>query len=177
MQVRFPIASDAVAQSRAEWLYRHLRGEVLNLQYTSDARLVDYTLSEILQMQAFAALPKSSGLDTCQCFVLCQSEQAAYLRRMRNIGVIFESELFEAGADSESMMLPWMLLREVRDSKARTRREINAILDWTLARQRMDANPSYYGALSSTPHDVSSRLSQLTDGVFRSLKLLAASKW
>lgn len=137
---------------------------------TSDARLVDYTLSEILQMQAFAALPKSSGLDTCQCFVLCQSEQAAYLRRMLNIGVIFESELFEAGADSENMMLPWILLREVRDGKARTRREINAILDWTLARQRMDANPSYYGALSSTPHDVSSRLSQLTDGVLSELE-------
>lgn len=158
-------------QAQIEAIYGENLGK--SGQRIGRARLVDYSLSDILRMQAFAAAPnpmpeENEGLGPMDCFIFCQGDQADLLRRMIDGGLVLESSIF-AEDDRERVALLWSVLRGIADERIGTRADILRILQWTYARHRMPSNPSYYEAASGSEDDVQDRLLRAADDCIKEL--------
>lgn len=147
------------------------------------ARLIDYPLTDILRMQAFAAAPnpkieQSSELGPNHCFILCQGDQTALLRRMVNGGLVLESKLMDEDMNGsyssrESSILPWFILKQVHLGHIKSRADVLKAMQWTYLRYRMQKNPSYYGARSGKEDDIQERLLFLVE---ETIKLLLTTR-
>ncbi|PWN37676.1 Sec63-domain-containing protein [Meira miltonrushii] len=148
-------------------------------QRIGHARLIDYPLTDILRMQAFAAAPNPKLGDELElgpnhCFILCQGDQAALLRRMVNGGLVLESKLMDedingAHSSREDSILPWFILRQVQSGQVKSRADILKAMQWTYLRYRMQRNPSYYGARSGKEDDIQERLLFLVEEMVKLL--------
>lgn len=152
-------------------------------QRIGHARLVDYPLTDILRMQAFAAAPNPRISDDLElgpnhCFILCQGDQASLLRRMVNGGLVLESKLMDedingANSSRENSILPWFILRQIESGQMKSRADVLKAMQWTYLRYRMQRNPSYYGARSGKDDDIQERMLYLVE---ETIKLLLTTK-
>jgi antiviral helicase SLH1 len=129
------------------------------------ARVMDYTMADVVRMQSFAAAPQPEAEDESkvgpnECFVLCQGDQASHLRRLLGgAGMLVESELLSEEVRPRSELLVDVL----RDMHANTVRSSQSLLDKlrsTFLYHRIRSNPSYYQSGSGDDADVRVRLEQ-----------------
>lgn len=148
-------------------------------QRIGNARLIDYPLTDILRMQAFAAAPNPTTEDHAElgpnhCFILCQGDQIALLRRMVNGGLVLESKYMDedingAYSSKENSILPFFILRQIQSGQMRSRADVLKMLQWTYLRSRVERNPSYYGARSEKEDDIQEKLLFLVEKIVKLL--------
>lgn len=145
------------------------------------ARVIDYHIGDILRMQSFAASPITEEQQSNDCYILCQSEQSGYIRRVLDSGVVLESSLF-FGTDvkgtmdhrfrwiRDNIMLSSMILTEINNRHIRTLDDITHMLSWTFARYRMALNPCYYGSSKGSWEELGAELSKFVDDIIQELE-------
>jgi antiviral helicase SLH1 len=135
----------------------------------SNAKLVDYPVTDIIRMQSFAA-EASVSLNEAkggECLIMCQQDQVSFVRRMLDEGYVLESTSLEEG--KERLVIVWLVLVELSRGRIDRVDDVVQLLNWTLARRQMNYNPSYYGARSGSDQDASERLSQIADDIVNQL--------
>jgi len=131
----------------------------------SEAKLVDYPITDIIRMQSFAAEASVSQNDAKggDCLIMCQQDQVSFVRRMLDEGYVLESSSLEEG--KERLVMVWLVLVELSRGRLDKVDDVVQLLNWTFARRQMRYNPSYYGTRSASDQDASERLSQLADDI------------
>lgn len=121
----------------------------------SHTRIAEYSVPELLRMQAHATRPGERG----EFVVLCQQARAATLAWLLRTPLALESEL----GDARSVLVQ-ALVDEVGSARVRSASEAVAWLSTSFLAERVRANPVYYGVASETGSgDPSALLSALVD--------------
>ncbi|KAN0066073.1 putative steryl acetyl hydrolase mug81 [Thecaphora frezii] len=129
----------------------------------SDREVVDYTLPELVRMQAHAVRPgtRASPSPPGECLVLCQSDKAALLESLLQAGLPIQSSLLE---DNAKLLLPY-LLQEIVAGSIVTRSDLVSLLGWTFVAVDARRNPSFYDALEASEQGAAARLSLCADAL------------
>lgn len=145
-----------------------------------ESKLRNYSLTELVKMQAFAARPRPmnavmrnhiGGGDTGRFHLLCQAEQQDIYLKFLNEGLPLESSLIatlKRTSDVPSIAAMHDMLDDVsswstqvlRHSKLPSRQDFLDILGWSFLWKRISANPTFYGAALGLENE---RLSRLVD--------------
>lgn len=145
-----------------------------------DKKTRNYTLQELVKMQAFAARPRPETAATRnhvddatgRFYLLCQSEQQEIYLKFLNEGLPLESSLvgtLERKAQVSSIAALHDMLDDVatwsenvlHKPRQPTRQDFMDILSWSFLAKRIRSNPIYYDAALGLE---SERLSRLVDG-------------
>jgi antiviral helicase SLH1 len=145
-----------------------------------DKKIRNYTLQELVKMQAFAARPRPEtaatrnhvGDATGRFYLLCQSEQQEIYLKFLNEGLPLESSLvgtLQRKAQVSSIAALHDMLDDVatwtehvlHKPRQPTRQDFMDILSWSFLAKRIRSNPIYYDAALGLE---SERLSRLVDG-------------
>ena len=148
------------------------RGDQAKGGPAADRQVVDYSLAELIRMQACAIRPGTVDAPSPpgDCLVLCQTDRAALLGRMMQAGQPLHSALLE---DETRPLLP-MVLQHVVSGSITSRGDLLGLLSWTLLAVEASRNPSYYDAAGTDAESVSARLSAHADALLDELEGLKA---
>ena len=143
---------------------------VMSAQYAivkedKERQIKDYSLSELLQMQATAVPPRSDS--SAECLILCQVEQADVYSRFLLQGLPVESELPE-----DSLLLS-TLFTDLVVGRIKTRQDMIDSFSWTLFARRIESNPSYYHQQTNGEINIDDQLSRLVDRLLLQLEARA----
>ncbi|EPQ32190.1 uncharacterized protein PFL1_00387 [Pseudozyma flocculosa PF-1] len=134
----------------------------------SDREVVDYSMPELVRMQAHAVRPgtPSTPSPSGEMLVLCQSDKAALLERLLPSGLPLQSSLLD---DDAKVLLPY-LLQEIVAGAAVSRTDMLSLLTWTFVAIEAQRNPSYYDVQGTGPDAASARLSRCVDSLLDELE-------
>ena len=128
---------------------------VLGTQYiefdpsTSERRLKDYTLVEVVDMQSHAVQQSESGHFTLFCPV---EDGERFSKFLTDDGLPLESQLLE------SELLPQWHKKKTEEGTIRNKQDAIDALSFTFLARRVVSNPAYYDLLHGSYSDILSRM-------------------